>query len=54
MTHVDSLCRYASGGEATAVQHLLDEILTAGVERALDPVLLQASALDRMLPSPAP
>ena len=36
-----SCCRYAVGGEAVAVQHLLDEALAAAVDRAVDPALLQ-------------
>lgn len=48
---LSSAARYAGGSEATAVQHLVDEALTAGVERALEPALLQSAALDRMLPA---
>ncbi len=39
---LDDAChRYAVGGEAVAVQHLLDEALAAAVDRAIDPALLQ-------------
>lgn len=45
------LCRYASGSELPAVQQLLDEVLAAAQERALEPQLLEGVVLERIVAS---
>ncbi len=46
--------RYAAGPEGAAVAHLLDEVLAAGVERCLEPILLDGHILDRLAAAAAP
>ncbi|KAK9813244.1 hypothetical protein WJX72_011382 [[Myrmecia] bisecta] len=45
------LRRFAQGSEGTIIYHLLDEVLTAAVERSLEPSLLEAPVLDRIMAS---
>lgn len=48
------LRRYAAGAEAALVSHLLDEVLAAAVERALEPTLLDGALLDRLAAAQPP
>jgi hypothetical protein len=46
--------RYASGSTVATVDALLDEVITAGVERSTDPSLLEPAVLDRILNAAPP
>ena len=43
------LHRFCAGKEAAVVQHLLDEVLAAAVERSLEPQLLGQPLVDKIL-----
>lgn len=40
-----------SGGPSAVVDSLLDEVVAAGVERCVEPTLLEPSVLDRIIAS---
>ena len=46
--------RYVSGSTVATIDALLDEVITAGVERSTDPSLLEPPVLDRILSAAPP
>ncbi len=47
-------CRFAQGNEANVVHQLLDEVLSAALERAIEPQLLEGMVLDQIMGSYTP
>ena len=41
--------RYANNSEGAALWQLLDEVLSAAMERSIEPVLLDAPVLERIM-----
>ena len=41
-------CRHVSSEDAVVVSHMLDEVVTAAMERCVEPTLLDPALLDRL------
>lgn len=42
-------CRFASGSDAATLQLLIEEVMTAAMDRALEPTLLDNPLLERLV-----
>ena len=47
-------CRYANNSEGAALWQLLDEVLSAAMERSLEPILLDPPVVERIMAAAPP